>query len=323
MYRKAVKILEAKVGIKSNKIELLPQFPLRIEVKSLLTDFKDVEEIPYSSDLDGNISINEDESLQASYEFSGDKVVFQGPFIRLTEKASDARFTLWGNLGFLFRYVLFLLEKEHRIYNFHGCALYNEERNCLYLIIGGAGSGKTVYLLSGLAKGLKLFSTEIIHFRVEKGIIEWYMGSLLDNVRLGTLRQNFPQFMTDAGLPEMRNEWQEKIALDLSTYKTEQELLTNPETVIIFPRIEEGRDGFLLSPINDKRKAAKFLFDNISQKLSETVILYDTIPVMGFDETKTALLRLRCINQLVHHKTLKMPTSVLSNPYECWGNLLE
>lgn len=311
------------VGIESNKRELLPQFPLRIEVKSLLTDFKDVEEIPYSSDLDGNISINENESLRASCEFSEDNVVFQGPFIRLTEKASDARFSFWGNQGFLFRYVLFLLEKKYRIYNFHGCALYHEKRNHLYLIIGGAGAGKTVYLLSGLDRELKLFSTEIIHFRIENGIIEWYMGSLLDNVRLGTLRHNFPQFMTDEGIPEVRNEWQEKIALDLSTYKTEHDSLTNPETIVIFPRIEEGRSGFHRNPINDKRKAAKLLFDNISQKLSETVILYDTIPVMGFDEAKTALLRLNSVNQLVHHKTLKMLASVLSNPDECWGDLLE
>ena len=55
MYRKGLKILETTIGIESNREELLPSFPLKTEVKSLLTDFKEVKGIPYSLDLDGNI----------------------------------------------------------------------------------------------------------------------------------------------------------------------------------------------------------------------------------------------------------------------------
>jgi len=323
MFKKGIKVLEAEVGIESNDRALLPQFPFKIEVKSLLTDFKDIKEIPYSSNLDGYISIKEEKTQKALYEFLGERVKFRGPFRKLTERASDLRFTLWGNQGFLFRYILFLLERKHQIYNFHGCALYQETYNRLYLIIGGAGSGKTVYLLSGLDKGLKLFSTEIVHFRIEKGAIEWFMGSLIDNVRAGTLRHNFPRFTPDIKIPEAEDEWQKKIALDLSSYKTEEESLTDPEIVIIFPRIEEGRDGFLLNPIKEKKKIAKLLFYNISQKLSETVVLYDEIPVVGFDDAKRAMNRLNSVYKLVRHKTIIKVAYVLSNPYECWGNLLE
>ena len=91
----------------------------------------------------------------ASYEYSSDRVLFKGPFLKLSEEASDSRFTIWGNQGFLFRYTLLLLERKHKIFNIHGCALFHQERNRLYLIVGGAGSGKTVYLLSGLGKGLR------------------------------------------------------------------------------------------------------------------------------------------------------------------------
>lgn len=323
MYRTGIKILEALIGIQSNREELLPSFPLKTEVKSLLTDFKEVESISYSPNLDGNISV-EESAEEPIFELSGEMAKFKGPFLKLTKEASDLRFSLWGNQGFLYRYALFLLEKKHRIYNLHACALYHEEKNHLYVIIGGAGSGKTVFLLSGLAKGLKLYSTETVHFRIKKDDTLWFMGSLVDNVRLGTLMYNFPQFLPNIDTQEAREEWQKKVALDLSSYKTDFEKLTTSTSVfILFPRIEEGRKGFLLNPIEDKRKAAKLLFDNVSQKLTETVILYDKIPVLGLDEKKMALSRLKHMNQLVCHKTIVKIASVLSNPYDCWKGFLD
>jgi hypothetical protein len=318
-----IKILETKIGIESNREELLLRFPLKAEVKSLLTDFKDIERIPYSAGLDGYISVEESEG-EPSLEFSAENARFKGPFIRLAREASDLRFSLWGNQGFLYRYALYLLEKKHGIYNFHACALYQEERKRMFVVIGGAGSGKTVYLLSGLAKGLKLFSTETVHFRIEGNSLSWFMGSLVDNVRLGTLMYDFPQFLPKVETQEAGEEWQKKIALDLSSYKADFEELKTPKSVVILlPRIEEGRKGFLLSLEQDKRKAAKALFDNISHKIAENVILYDKLPVLGFDEKQMALARLNYVGLLVNHQTITKIASVLSNPDDCWGDLLE
>jgi hypothetical protein len=323
VHRTAVKILKSRIGIESTDKDLLPSFPLQIEVKSLLTDFMDVERIPYSENLDGYISIHESDDTP-SYEFLGDRAIFKGSILKLSREASDLRFSLWGNQGFLYRYSLFLLEKKHRIYNLHACALTSQKKAHLYVVIGGAGSGKTVYLLSGLAKGLKLFSTETVHFQVDKNTISWFMGSLVDNVRLGTLMHNFPQFLRHIDTQETEDEWQKKIALDLSSYKTDGDKLMNPSAVtILFPRIEEGRKGFILMPVTDRRKAAKALFDNITQKLSETVILYDRLPVLGFDEEQMARKRLSAAGQLVQHKSVIQTASVLSNPEECWGELLD
>ena len=218
MYKTAIKILKARIGIESSTEELLPSFPLKTEVKSLLTDFRDVEQIPYSDNLDGHISIK-DSSSELSFELTGERATFQGPLLKLTQEASDLRFSLWGNQGFLYRFTLSLLEKKHKIFNLHACALYNTEKNHLYVVIGGAGSGKTVYLLSGLEKGLKLFSTETVHVRGEKNTLSCSMGSLVDNVRLGTLTHHFPQFLRQIDTQEVENEWQEKIALDLYSSK--------------------------------------------------------------------------------------------------------
>ncbi len=323
MFKTAVEILKARIGLESNNENLLPVLPPSVEVKSLLTDFKDVERILYSTDLDGYISVEETRE-EPCFAFSGEKARFSGPFLRLSEEASDLRFSLWGNQGFLYRYTLYLLEKKHSIYNLHACALYHEKRNHMYVVTGGAGSGKTVYLLSGLARGLQLFSTETVHFRKENGAITWFMGSLVDNVRLGTLTHHFPQYLSLMETQEGTDEWQKKAALDFSSHRTSFEEISDPEAVtILFPRIEEGRQGFLINPIHDRRKAARALFDNISQKIAETVVLYDRIPIPGLDEKEMAGRRLNQVNALLEHGTVKLTASVLSNPMECWGDILE
>jgi hypothetical protein len=322
MYKTAVQILKATIGVESTSKTLLPPHPFNIEVQSLLTDFQRVDRIPYSEDLDGYIRILES-SETPHYERHENVYVFSGPFDDLSRTASDPRFSFWGNQGFLYRYTLFLLEKHHKIYNLHACALFDPKRHALYLIIGGAGSGKTVYLLSGVSKGLRLFSTETVHFCITNGQIEWFKGSLVDNVRLGTLVHDFPEFLPDVELPGEDRLWQEKIALDLSSYATDFDTLRTATAVyILFPHIEQGRKGFIQNTIGDRNKSSKILFDNISQKIGETTILFDRIPVLGLDEKDRARLRLESVMECVSHPSISHIVSILSNPKDCWGNLL-
>lgn len=323
MCKTAVKILHATIGIQSNHEALLPHLTLETKIESLLTDFKTIEMIPYNLGLDGYITI-EETAAPASYEIQDDRILFQGPFLRWQKQASDPRYTFWGNQGFLYRYTLYLLEKRHRTYNFHACALYDEDENDLYVIIGGAGSGKTVFLLSGLEKGLKLFSTETVHAHIERGKIIWHMGSLVDNVRYGTLLYDFPRFLPDGERPSSREAWGKKIALDLSEYRTRKEIIEHPSSVhILFSRIERGFEKTILNPLRDKQKMAKGLFDNISQKLGETIILYDKMIVLGLDETERARDRFNAINELVNHDSVSQITSILSNPRDCWDHVLK
>ncbi|MFC2168963.1 hypothetical protein ACFLRM_00135 [Acidobacteriota bacterium] len=322
-HKTAVEILKATIGISSNCKKNLPCLPFKVEVKSLLSDFKDIKEANYSPGLDGYIQIEESDK-NTTFSFRNNEAIFNGPFIRLMQEASDPRFTFWGNQGFLYRYALFLLEKKHGIYNLHACALVEEKTRTLYLIVGGAGSGKTVYLLSGLSKGLNLFSTETVHFRIDSGNVIWYMGSLIDNVRMGTLLYDFPQFMPDIKASNPDKVWDDKIALNLSSFKTRFEEIKNPDSVfILFPRIEHGFKGIIMSPFKDHRNVSKALFDNISQKLTETVVLYDKLPVLGFDYTELALNRLKIASQLTQHNSITQIASVISNPKNCWGELLK
>jgi len=322
MHRTGLRILKTTVGIQSNTRLLLPKFPLKIEVKSLLTDFHDVAEIPFSSNLDGQIVLTNATSAAATFSRSEKKAVVRGPLVGLERRASDLRFSLWGNQGFLYRFILYLLEAKHRIFSLHACGLYDEKRNILYIIAGGAGSGKTVYLLSGLLRGLKLFSTETVHFRsTEKGLV-WFKGSLVDNVRLGTLVHDFPQFLPRR-VREIgkRDLWQKKIALNLTSYQFAADTLSSPRLIILFPRIEEGRKDSLVMSLDGSSLAAKTLFDNISQKIAESVVLYDRMAIPGFDDRRLAEARLRSSYRLVRHPSIIKIASVLSSPAECWKNL--
>jgi hypothetical protein len=324
MDKMGIQILKATVGIRSNAQALLPRFPQKIEVKSLLTDFTKMFEISYSGKLDGHIVLENTHAARATFEFSKSTALFRGPLLKLEGGASDLRFSLWGNQGFLYRLILFLLEKKHRIFSLHACGLFDEKKNFLYVIAGGAGSGKTVYLLSGIAKGLKLFSSESVHFKIEGNDITWFKGSLVDNVRLGTLVHDFPQFLTrlDRGR-KASAVWRKKIALDLSAYQCLRDTLNRPRVMILFPRIEQGRLGFISAAFDDNRTAAKAIFDNLSQKIAETVVLDDRLTICGLDDPALAQARLATAYRLVEHHSIVKMASVLSNPAECWGHLLD
>ena len=323
MFKKAVRILRATVGITSNHLGHLPGLPIPLEVKSLQTDFKEVEEVGWDRGFfDGSISI-EESRRHLEFDRTGESLAFRGPLTTLEAEATDLRFSFWGNQGLLYRFVLSLLEKKHGIYNLHACALFDGDNNRLYVVMGGAGSGKTVYLLSGLEKNLTLFSTETVHFQIRDADISWFKGSLADNVRLGNLMVNFPRFLPEGPTPAMEKAWQKKIALDLSPYQTKSDVLTNPDVLFILPHIEEGRKGFISDTISEYQKSAKAVFDNLSSKIAESFVLYDHIPLLGFDDEGLVRRRLEAATILVSHFSIRSIISVLSNPYDCWGNLLD
>jgi hypothetical protein len=323
MFKKAVRILRATLGITTNHQPHLPVLPFPQEVKSLHTDFREVEEVAWEDGhLDGTIAIQECPD-PPSLTRREDSITFRGPLSALEAEATDLRFSFWGNQGLLYRFTLALLEKRHGIYNLHACALHDEERDRLYVIMGGAGSGKTVYLLSGLERELSLFSTETVHFQITGADITWFKGSLLDNVRLGNLMVNFPSFLPEGPTPALEKAWQHKIAVDLSSFQTGKDSLTNPDVLFILPHIEEGREGFISGDLSLKQQSAKQVFDNLSSKIAESFVLYDRIPVLGFDEEESALRRLEAAHILVSHFSILSINSVLSNPRECWGEFLD
>lgn len=321
-YRQGIRILEASLAIVSNQKSLLLSFPLPVAVESLLTDFKDVKKTPFPADPDGRIIVQEIPGVKPFYKLRGKTAIFGGPFTRLDRQASDPRYSLWGNQGFLYRFGLYLLEKKHRLWSLHACALFDRKKYRLYVIAGGAGSGKTVFLLSGLEKGLELFSTETVHFTLARSQVIWFMGSLIDNVRLENLRHHFPRFLPHSVASKPNLSWLGKVAVNLSSYRCREEKLTDPETVILLPHVEAGRRSFQLIPLPSPARAAHALFANITEKLAETTLLYDCLPVPGLDSTDLAAARLKAVEKLVRSKKTHLIASVFSSPEQGWGDWL-
>ena len=134
---------------------------------------------------------------------------------------------------------------------------------------------------------------------------------------------DFPRFSPSYPTPSPDKVWDEKIALDLSAYQTEyMEISDLSSTILLFPHIEEGRKSFVYNSIKNKSKAARLIFENISQKIAETFILYDKVPVVGFEEDQLASKRYNTVRKLVLNPSISHIASILTNPKKCWGDLL-
>jgi len=73
---------------------------------------------------------------------NSDELVAIGNWSSLENSCKDKRYSLLGNQGLLFRYILSLLEKKLNVFNFHACGLYDKSTDTVYLVLGERGSGK-------------------------------------------------------------------------------------------------------------------------------------------------------------------------------------
>jgi hypothetical protein len=320
--KKAFRVLKATFGITTNNEQLLPKLFFSASFESLLTDFHTIEPIEYRDEgLDFYVTMTDIPGKPIEIHVSDGEIHLTGSIFQATEQVSDLRYTVFGNEGLLFRYILMMLEKKHGIYSLHACSLYNEQANHLYIAAGTSGSGKSCLLIKGLELGLKLFSAEMTHFYLDHGPI-FYKGAVVDNVRIGNLKYSYPFLLErlKGQLPETDDEWGRKVAVDLGEMQAASDTIHSPKITLILPRVEEGRHKNFTSHMKDKRLTHKALFDNISEKIASNVLLYDSIPSGGLDSP--ALMRGRCqaIDGLLDHvdRTVK----VVAGSENCWEGLM-
>jgi hypothetical protein len=200
-----------------------------------------------------------------------------------------------------------------------------DDKGDLWLIPGGAGAGKTVFLLEGLKLGWTIFSTEMTHLRLTEGGYEFYKGSLFDNIRLGTLIFDFPEVIERLGLtlPASRDPWGSKIALDLGHVQTPTDVLLSPSLRIVNPKVESGRDRAVVGRIDRREKLAKLLFDNATEKHGGTVLLYDRLPLPSLDTPELMRRRLAAMHALLDRATVKSARTTLCGARNCMEGLLD
>lgn len=321
MHKRGVKILEARLGLISNNEKLInePRYFEGQVMESLLTDIHSIAPIPFNDQLDAYFMVLDDPKLEPQVKITEKVCYCTGDFTRFEKECSDNRYSLFGNLGLFFKYLLVTLERYHGIYSFHASSMFSPRRNTLLLVVGGAGAGKTVFLLKGLEDDWRIFSTEMTHLRFTDKGYEFYMGSLYDNIRLGNLIYDFPQAKEKLKIeipPGISDVWGYKIAIDMSHIAAERSYL-NPQVTIIDARIESGRDTPIVKAITRKEKIVKILFDNATEKLGPTLIFYDRIPVESFDTPELMHRRFQVMNRFVNEAKINTVKSVLAGAKNC------
>jgi len=312
--RKIVGVVEANIGLVSNCQELLEW---KEGIADINTDFL-VTERTKEVKTDANFYIfNENKSPRINVVEN--EVFATGDFVALEREAMDSRFSLLGNEGLFFRFTLKILEEIHNIFSFHGCSLFKESSNQLFMICGGANSGKTAFILGGIQEGLKVFATEMAHFGFRNRDLIFYKGSLLDNIRIGSLKYDFPKAreMLDIDLPEVKDEWGIKLVADLSSHQVLSHQLRNPKVTVVIPHIEKERKESVVIPVENKRSLCKLLFERASEKIGETFLLYEKIPVLGLDSFPASEKRLKAVERLVDYNGLNRAVRVISGAKNC------
>jgi hypothetical protein len=320
VYRRAVKIVQARIGIVSNNEKLVtePRYFEGQVMESLLTNIHTIAPIPYTDDLDAYFVALDDPSIQPQVEVTERVLLATGDFTRYEKECSDNRYSLFGNLGLYFKYLLVTLERYLHIYSFHASSMFSPSRNTLLLVVGGPGAGKTVFLLKGLEDDWQIFSTEMTHFTFTDQGYVFYMGSLYDNIRLGNLIYDFPQAKErlEVEIPDVPDPWGHKVAIDMRSIAAQPQYL-NPRVTIVDARIESGRDIPIVKTITQKEKIAKLLFDNATEKFGSTFILYDRIPVESLDTPDLMTRRLQAMYRFVEEVNLNPVKSTLAGAQNC------
>ncbi|MFH1943018.1 MAG: hypothetical protein ABIL68_13025 [bacterium] len=317
--KRAVRCVDATVGIVSNNEHLIREkrYFESARVESLLTNIHQLKEVPYEG-IDAEFIVMDDPALKPCIRIGKATSFCAGDFSFWERECQDVRYSLFGNLGLFFRYLLSVLERFHGIYSFHASSFYIPKSGTLLLVMGGPGAGKTVYLLRGLLEGWKIFSTEMTHLQITKDGVEFYKGSLYDNVRVGSLVYDFPEVTEKLGLriPDEKDVWEDKITVDLRSEEAE-DVYRNPRVQIINVRIESGRKDAKVSVIQNKDKLAWMLHKNASEKFATPWLMYERLPVEGCDDGKLSDLRLKTMQTFLAKADLLPVKSILAGVENC------
>ncbi|HIE03355.1 MAG TPA: hypothetical protein EYP61_01210 [Candidatus Latescibacteria bacterium] len=297
MLRKGIRVGRAEIGVSTNSPSLLGEE----RFFWLNTNFRSVEFLPYSGDLDGFVEIWDRPNEEAGLEVRGRVLRLEGDFAAWEEEAEDRRYTLFGNLGIFSPWALRIMEEAHSVHTLHACGLYRDGE--LTIVLGGPGAGKTVFLLCGIEEGWRVFSTEFLHFCAGDRV-KFFKGSLRDPVRAETLLR-FPKATKLLKVKDIGEEAGGKMVVDFSPFSVPEDVLAGPEVRVIFSHVEERRERIVREEMKKAEAIERLLFQNASEKLGKGGLLYRSFPFPGFDNFRLAKRRHEDIKRFLGKASLK------------------
>jgi hypothetical protein len=325
LYTRAIKILDATFGLVSNNEWLLndPEFFSEYKMQCLLTNVYKIDDIPFGPNLDAYFYIYDIPNVPPTMKVTDNAVFVTGPISELDAKMADRRYSIFGNLGLFFKYSMATLER-HGIYSFHASAMYNPENNELMAVVGGAGAGKTVFILEGISRGYQIFTVEMLHFAFRDEGLVFYKGALMDNIRIGNLVYDFPKAAERLGaeIPKVDDVWGTKIALDFRPMAPKEDVIVNPKLSFFFPRIEAGRDPAIINDITKRNKLKWMLYNNAVDKIGGSNLFYETIPCDTMDTPELMAKRERAMERLVSGEfEILRAKNILAGTHNCMEGL--
>ncbi|MFZ7130956.1 MAG: hypothetical protein ACOWWR_01185 [Eubacteriales bacterium] len=235
--------------------------------------------------------------------------------------SSTKRLRLFGNGGLFRNYVLLISEKSHSIYNYHSSVLYNPKKDEFYIIFGGAGAGKTVLIMQGIIDGLELFGAEHAHIKIENNQAIIYKGCLWDNIRLGTLVEDFPEVKKILGVDapsEIQDIWNTKVVTNFDKVSCSFDKKVNPSITLLFPHIEKGIGETQVREITNKKTLRRILFENLLEKTCKVQFVSEKFPLPPLDTKETISAKLNAVDQFLEKGRIKRAIRILSSPRGCW-----
>jgi hypothetical protein len=326
-HRRGIEILGARFGLASNNRDLIynPEFFEDQIVQSQLTNFYRLNETFYDESLDAFITVIDHEDVPLEVCVDDRYLVLCGDISKVDRKAADRRNTLFGNKGLFFRFSLRVLQRDHDIFGLHSAALYDSAQDRLIILAGPPGVGKTAMLLAALRKGYQILTTEMLYFQFREGGCAFFKGALLDNVRVGTLAIDFPDVAKQLGieLPEVEDVWGSKITLDLNEAAPTNDEIVNPDVLLLFPRIEGQRTDSVMAEIKNVRKIRHALYENASEKIAASYLLYDVLPMGGLETPGLMQSRFDMVTRFLSSQDFKFlgAKTLLAGPQNCLNGI--
>ena len=285
-------------------------------MESLRTDVYRIEHVSADVPHDAEMIVHDLPGRDIAVDVQPGRIEAIGDFTRLERTCFDNRYSLFGNCGLFFRFAMAEME-EKGLFSFHASALYRDEDSRLLLLVGGAGAGKTVFLLAAVPMGYRVLSAEMTHCRIDDEGAHFYKGAVFDNIRVGNFVEDFPEAVEAFGveIPEVDDIWAKKIPVDMTPVATADDIITNPTAVVVFPKVELGRGAPVVTDVGRDRFTARLLFQNLSEKIAAPFLFYDQYPIAPFDSPARAARRHQFVESLLPH--IAEAKTVLTGPREC------